>query len=339
MGYRVDLDNDSRKLIDLISTDPAKVFGRSYAAFMLFLLGEADEEAINWFLRNARVLDSLTGEEIAYAVFAKSFKIRVSVAGQTPYRQPQMLGELEMHGAPHEITRLIRRGRFGWVVDGDEIIALTYGTDIVAKQLDLLDKLPCVVVVDAVPSRDPCIIRLENRILDPFVGLLRGAIGDFVRSGGLAAIRHDAAELHAIQNGVNSVQSLEVDLNRRLDRELASIERLTGIIENETWRDDLWKLRRVLEERKAIRDEIVMQLENIDEVASQKLAALEERLHRTLQSLRDNKQILFSAIMKRKCKEHGAAFRLEEAKRNVTDYLSKLFHPDFLTQIWSLLPL
>jgi hypothetical protein len=59
MGFHVGLDDDSSKLVQLVSTDPSKVLGQLYAAYMLFLVGETDQAELKWLLDNAKALDSL----------------------------------------------------------------------------------------------------------------------------------------------------------------------------------------------------------------------------------------------------------------------------------------
>ena len=65
MGFHVRLDDDSKKIVDLVSTDPSKVLGKLYAAYMLFLVAEPDQAELKWLLDNAKALDSLTGDDIA----------------------------------------------------------------------------------------------------------------------------------------------------------------------------------------------------------------------------------------------------------------------------------
>src|SRR4051794_2560581 len=98
MGFRIELDKKSDELVRLVQSDPSRVFGRLYSAYMLFLIGEPDQNELKWLLDHAKSLDSLTGDHIAYAVFAKQFQIRLRTyrPDETSRRSPMVLGELNL---------------------------------------------------------------------------------------------------------------------------------------------------------------------------------------------------------------------------------------------------
>src|SRR5688572_28021152 len=77
MGFHVRIDESSQQLLNLLSVEPAHVFGRLYSAYLIFLATEHDKAQLDWLVSNAAALDSLTGRHLAYAVFAKSFPIRL----------------------------------------------------------------------------------------------------------------------------------------------------------------------------------------------------------------------------------------------------------------------
>src|SRR5437870_5489894 len=127
MGFHVSVDDESERLIQLVRSDPSKVFGRLYSAYLLFLIGAPDEAELRWLLENAKALDSLTGQHLAYAVFAKQFKIKLRTHAMASDRPPRNVGQVRTKSAieSKSVTRLVKAGEFGMVVDGDEVTAIT----------------------------------------------------------------------------------------------------------------------------------------------------------------------------------------------------------------------
>ena len=61
--------------------------------------------------------------------------------------------ELDQLRKAKSVTSFVNSGNVGWVMDGDEINAITYGTDEVARYFGVVDALPCLLVMDAVPKQ------------------------------------------------------------------------------------------------------------------------------------------------------------------------------------------
>ena len=70
MGFHVRLREEDERLLAILKKSPADVFGRPYGAYLFFLVGGADEAALGWVRKHLVPLDSLTGEFVAFALFA-----------------------------------------------------------------------------------------------------------------------------------------------------------------------------------------------------------------------------------------------------------------------------
>ena len=162
-------------------------FREAFSAYMFFLAGEHDKFVIDWLVaKNALELDSLIiDSDIAFAIFAQRITIKLRIDALYK-RTPKMLGTVDLADVADKwkVSRLVKSGTLGMAVDGDEIAAVTYATDAIAKQFGVLDKLPCVVVFDAIPSKRMEVIRLTEGSLENFIPLLRTAIAKYHASKG-----------------------------------------------------------------------------------------------------------------------------------------------------------
>ena len=79
MGYRfsVEIVNGTHRLLRRLKANPAGVFPRPYKGYLLFLAGSADQPVLDWLARNMIALDSLTGEDIAFGVSARSYRFKL----------------------------------------------------------------------------------------------------------------------------------------------------------------------------------------------------------------------------------------------------------------------
>ena len=154
MGFGIQVSSDVRQMLSDLSLKPHQVFQKPYAAYMLFLFEEVDEHAWSWFGRHAKSLDSLTGPDVAFAVFSHRTRFRIEVPHGGEQRRPEqktlLLGDEALHET-YSVDRLIKSGRCGWVADGDEIAAVNEAVHAIARETGLTQHLPCVMVVDGLP--------------------------------------------------------------------------------------------------------------------------------------------------------------------------------------------
>jgi len=167
MGFRVEIGDDKSRLLRNLRLTPSEVFEKPYGGYVLFLVGGADREALEWLADNVVTLDSLTGEHIAFAIFARSLRMRLHV--EYGFARPTLrirkksfevpLAEIKTAGS---VTRLVQSHKLGWVLDGDEINAITYAVDEIARSFGVMDELPCALLLDAIPNREFQIFHLPS---------------------------------------------------------------------------------------------------------------------------------------------------------------------------------
>ncbi len=228
MGFRVEVDEDSQALLDRIRTHPGMVFDRPYKGYLLFLAGAADKSAVEWIASNSLALDSLTGEDVAFAVFVRRFKMKL-ITGHRTWTKKRFLGEIPIEGdlKIHRISELIKSGQWGWVADGDEIAAVTYAVDRIARGLNILDKLPCVVVLDAVPSNRINVIPLSEATRASFIELLRRALSKLLRMKGCELIESSVQRLTNLHGAIDRPSRLRLSTKQSLRIAKRDLERAT----------------------------------------------------------------------------------------------------------------
>jgi uncharacterized protein YicC (UPF0701 family) len=105
-----------------------------------------------------------------------------------------------------QITRLVESGRWGTVAEGDELTAMTYAVDDIAKRLQILDKLPCMVVLDAIPSSEIHVVTLSESICEQFVTVLRRAMNDFSKHDGYGQLETDVGRLLSLHEEIKDIR-------------------------------------------------------------------------------------------------------------------------------------
>lgn len=182
MGYSISVDTDSVSFIRKLRHEPGEIFGRRYSGYILFLIGSGDLEIFEWLQKNIWNLDSLTGEEVAYCVFSQPYRIRFSEEHKNEKKGNEDIKTL--------LLKDLRDKRVSYyvrdidIINEEEAIAITYGTDIVARIFDVTDQLPCIIVLDAVPKRDFLVIPLKKNNLQNLLPTFREAVRGFTRAPG-----------------------------------------------------------------------------------------------------------------------------------------------------------
>ena len=108
-------------------------------------------------LAGSFALDSLTGDDVACAIFARRIRIASTESRWTSPR-PSFLGSrisaegVDLQTVQRDLTfaePLVLDGSSRWAGGEREITAVTYAADDVAREFGIIDKLPCLVFLDA----------------------------------------------------------------------------------------------------------------------------------------------------------------------------------------------
>src|SRR5687767_6288318 len=70
MGIRIHLwaEHKATDLLRHLKRSPHEVFGQPYAGYLIFMATEFDREVVDWLRDNVVALDSLTGDDVAFAI-------------------------------------------------------------------------------------------------------------------------------------------------------------------------------------------------------------------------------------------------------------------------------
>jgi len=194
---------------------------RPYAGYLLFLFGSADEDIATWFARNLVALDSLTGSSLAGLVFAERAKIRVEVGTKRDSSGPLTPLRAEAGGIPiekvkqYEIDRLVSRSGEVAYRPERELTAITYGADAVARELGLQADLPCIAVLDALPTEDIEIVRLRDYPREEIIHFLRELAAKFTRQESFVPFFALMERIHSCSEEIDSCNRQIIDLQRK----------------------------------------------------------------------------------------------------------------------------
>jgi len=349
MGFHIRLDDDSEQLIGLLKSNPSEVFGGLYASYMIFLLGERDEAELKWLIDNAKALDSLTGRDIAYSVFAKEFNVKLKLYSPTPHRTPKNLGSIDARqfsnctvngqsGFARGVSRLVKNGQFGRVVDGDEVTAITYGSDMVARELGLIDKLPCIVIADAIPAETLCVVSLDSSVTASLMPILRKSIGEFMAHDAARLIRSDAKRILEAQRAISDECSRDANVRRKLREEKETVSRIRHALANTesgNTKKHASSFESALVTRERHIQEIVAELDRFPNEHPVRLLKLEAELQEALNDHRNRRDLLFSKVFERQVRRLGMHSKLASAQGTAFSYLGQVAKPDFLLKVWT----
>lgn len=339
MGFHIRFDKKSSQLVQLVTKNPSQAFGRVYSAYVLFLLGERDQSELNWLLDSAMALDSLTDEEIAYCVFAKEFNVTLKTRRDPSFEvtshHRKSLGKYPFEEFPDEwaVSRLVKNGKFGRVMDGDEITAVTYGTDMVARELGLIGQLPCIVVIDALPSSTAFVLTLDAETTPKLLSILRSAIAEFRASGGSAASHAIGTRLVELQEEAQQESLRDTRLRAETAALSEKISKLEVLITKPQKPEHLAQMENALESYRRRNTDLTAELNELSRTHQQRNSENELRLQKLRKEFEHDETRSFSRILDRHVRKNGLERKLRAAKATSMSYLGNLFKPDFLLKI------
>lgn len=346
MGYHVRIDESSQILLNALTTEPSKVFGKLYSAYLLLLVTQHDKEQLDWIVANSPGLDSLTGRHLAFAVFAKSFPVKIRTDATPSLVQTLLAGVVHPKGPaeipaellrrPEQVVRLVENGQFGVVLDGDELTAMTYGSDLVARELGLLGKLPCLVVIDGVPAQSPLVVPLTKKLLPELFPRLRGAMARFYEVDGHTAVRRDAELVIDIQKRIAAERVRDATLRTRITQEQEKLVKLRARAAAPPTTPDPNFFRDLVASREVALVELEQDLAAFPRTHAEREASLNEELATLIASHRARATKTFSHCLASELRSAGFQDGLSVAKTQSMSFLSSIFKPETLLKLWAL---
>ncbi len=210
--FTVEYVEGADELLDIIKSSPSDIFNAPYTGYLLFLFGETDSETADWIRYNLRSLDSLTGTDIAGAVFAKSFEFKGLVTRRYSTHPGHLIknsGVALSHvhksddsNFTHRASEVFERGKLdGPGVSLENLTATTYASDEIAKSLGLTARLPCIVFLDALPSSHVALDLNEQNIGEAF-SIIREILGKYFASENYAVRKSSLIKSFELGNEV-----------------------------------------------------------------------------------------------------------------------------------------
>nr|VFJ63161.1 MAG: hypothetical protein BECKDK2373C_GA0170839_11048 [Candidatus Kentron sp. DK] len=167
-----------------LNEDATRFLGEPFALYLVALATEIDDKAVEWLHKYERTLDSLCGPYAGFLLFYNEAKL---IAEPYPRHQRNFFrwGELTWHETEPEedkdntpleldVSAATLRGGFAAVdsrfrfderafTDKDILLrSLTYESDEVARELNIVGRLPCILIVDDPASVDFYLFSLKD---------------------------------------------------------------------------------------------------------------------------------------------------------------------------------
>ncbi len=243
MGFHIRIDKSSERILRTLKTSPEEIFQRRYHCYLLFLVGASDDEAMDWLIKNVVSLDSLTGAEFAFGIFMKSLKIPLEIDSEPIGHRPKVAASIPAEGLKGDnfsIERVIKSHIHQHVYNGDEVMAITYATDIVAREFKVIDKLPCMLLLDPIPFGNVHVVQLTNIICNHLVKIIRQSIHRYLNEAQNKpnAFSYTSAILDA-QSDLEQWECKNEDFVKRMEKMNDDLARLKGEKPSETGVDHI----------------------------------------------------------------------------------------------------
>ncbi|MFG3690563.1 hypothetical protein [Micromonospora sp. NPDC047740] len=129
-------------LAEMISNS-GRFIGRPYGAYIIALATIVDEEALDWLYEYKEAMDSLTAELVAFMLFYNEAELKMgdpTAESHGPFMMT--IRDIIDDNRFSDQLPLAHRGKTGFA------ISTTYGSDAVARELGIVDQLPCFVIFD-----------------------------------------------------------------------------------------------------------------------------------------------------------------------------------------------
>lgn len=237
-------------ILKLLRSRPDEIFKRPFAGYALCLFGAPDEGVANWFARTLISVDSLTGEDIACLVFAGKTKLRGTIGHDLGFEPSKnTTGEFYLENvrqiirdSEYHVSALVEDATSLWRQSDQDLTVVTYAVDRIASELNVTDKVPCIVFFDAVLSADPSLHDIKSRPIAVFplrdnprgeaIRFLRRVLHRLRNSDGFVDYLSDLRDFVDVEKVLRDTSSRAPSTKKEIaslieDRQ-ASLERLTS---------------------------------------------------------------------------------------------------------------
>ena len=172
MGYQVACSG--AELIRRFCTDPDGFLGKPHALHMMALCTMVDDEVVDWLMQYEMALDSLTGPDAAFLLFYNEAELRATVSPAPDHENVPTIQQVEisaevLRGGTHAVEEVVRYQPGIWRSRDILVQSMTYESDAIARELGVLDRLPCIVLFDDPRSDEFYLLPLD----DDLGGVLR----------------------------------------------------------------------------------------------------------------------------------------------------------------------
>jgi hypothetical protein len=179
MGFHISCSGV--ELLNGLRKDASNFLREPYSLYFIALATGVDDEVLKWLHEHEMQLDSLSGPCAAFLLFynearlmTKRPPIHPGYQWPLPENTSKELIELDinsavLNGGYAEVVNVLRKYDSSVSTDKDILLrSMTYESDTIARELGIIDKLPCLVVFDD-PSTDIFyvlpLIHTENDIM------------------------------------------------------------------------------------------------------------------------------------------------------------------------------
>jgi hypothetical protein len=181
MGFHVYCSG--AELLHRLRANASGFLGEPYAAYLLALATQVDDEALTWLHRYEMQLDSLCGPYAAFLMFYNDVRLNAEPGPNlwapsfeedqgdhdiehTPWSNDGRI-EIELkpsvlNGGAESVDSVLRFDPRAQTHNEVLVTSMTYESDTVARELGMLDQLPCLILFDDPASNDVYTFSLAN---------------------------------------------------------------------------------------------------------------------------------------------------------------------------------
>jgi hypothetical protein len=218
MGFRVSCSGAN--FIKRLTRDADSFFDAPYALYIVGLATVADDEALDWFLKYEMALDSLAGPYAAFVLFYNEARLRAT-SGPMRYDDLSAASEFPvpyrvLRGGAVAVNHFVRYGTRRKISSEAFVTSMTYESDSVARELGILDKLPCIVLFDDPSSEEFYLLPLRDRTDTAFVET-RQLLSAFFQDPDYARYFAALREWHDLRKHLTSLEARKKNLMREFN--------------------------------------------------------------------------------------------------------------------------